>query len=146
MWMRHWKYVISMPSHYIDTKWMWSMTSTCQMQMSCYVWKQGFKRMMQNILQKYLVCVGFRNDAEKMSIQRPPYGITVYYKSQHLMEQALVIANMSAVEILVYKIKLKSCSSIKVMAVYKPPAVLLQCISIRCILLPGKTVKKISSW
>ena len=44
------------------------------------------------------------------------------------MEQAPVIANMSAVEILVCTIKRKSCSSIKVMAVYKPPAVSLQCL------------------
>ena len=70
----------------------------------------------------------FRNDAEKMSIQRPPYGIAVYYKSQDLMEQAPVIANMGAVEILVCTIKRKSRSSIKVMAVYKPPAVPLQCL------------------
>ena len=68
----------------------------------------------------------FRNDAEKKSIQRPPYGIVVYYKSQ-LMEQAPVVANMSAVEILVCTIKKKSCSSITVMAVYKP-AVPLQCL------------------
>ena len=70
----------------------------------------------------------FRNDAEKMSIQRPVYGIAVYYKSEDLMEQAPVIANMSAVEILVCTIKRKSRSSIKVMAVYKPPAVPLQCL------------------
>ena len=68
----------------------------------------------------------FRNDAEKKSIQRPPYGIVVYYKSQ-LMEQAPVVANMSAVKILVCTIK-KTCSSITVMAVYKPPAVPLQCL------------------
>ena len=70
----------------------------------------------------------FRNDAEKISIQRPPYGIAVYFKSQDLMEQAPVIANMSAVEILVCTIKRKSRSSIKVMAVYKPPAVPLHCL------------------
>ena len=69
----------------------------------------------------------FRNDAEKKSNQRPPYGIAVYYKSQ-LMEQAPVVANMSAVEILVCTIKRKSCSRITVMAVYKPPAVPLQCL------------------
>ena len=70
----------------------------------------------------------FRNDAEKKSIQRPPYGMAVYYKSQYLMEQAPVIANMSAVEILVCTVKRESHSSIKVMAVYKPPAVPLQCL------------------
>ena len=69
----------------------------------------------------------FRNDAEKKSVQRPPYGIAVYYKSE-LMEQVPVIANMSAVEILVCEIKRKYCSSVKVMAVYKPPAVPLQCL------------------
>ena len=69
----------------------------------------------------------FRNDAEKKSIQRPPYGMAVYYKSQYLMEQAPVIANMSAVEILVCIVKRESHNSIKVMAVYKPPAVPLQC-------------------
>ena len=69
----------------------------------------------------------FRNDAEKKSIQRPPYGIAVYYKSL-LMEQVPVIANMSAVEILVCTIKRESHSSIKVMAVYKPPAIPLLCL------------------
>ena len=71
----------------------------------------------------------FRNDAEKKSIQRPPYGIAVYYKSQYLMEQVPVIANMSAVEILACTVKRESHSSIKVMAVYKPPALPLQCLS-----------------
>ena len=70
----------------------------------------------------------FRNDAEKKSIQGPPYGIAVYYKSQYLMEQVPVIANMSAVEILVCSIKRESHSSIKVMAIYKPAAVPLQCL------------------
>ena len=88
----------------------------------------------------------FRNDAEKKSIQRPPYGIAVYYKPQYLMEQVPVIANMSAVEISVCTIKRKPENSIKVMAVYKPPAVPVQCLLIRCILLSGKTMKKIASW
>ena len=57
----------------------------------------------------------FRNDAEKKSIHRHPCGIVVCYKSQ-LMEQAPVVANMSAVKILVCTIK-KTCSSITVMAV-----------------------------
>ena len=70
----------------------------------------------------------FRNDAEKKSIQRPPYGIAVYYKSQYLMEQTPVIANVSAVEILMCTIKRKHDSSIKVMAVYKHPAVPVQCL------------------
>ena len=70
----------------------------------------------------------FRNDAEKKSFQRPPYGIAVYYKFHYLMEQVPVIANMIAVEILVCTIKRESHSSIKVMAVYKPPAVPLLCL------------------
>ena len=79
-------------------------------------------------LTEILGMCSFRNDAEKKSVQRPPYGIAAYYYKSELMEQAPVIANMSAVEILVCTIKRKSCSSIKVMAVYKPPAVSLQCL------------------
>ena len=69
----------------------------------------------------------FRNDAEKKSVQRPPYGIVVYYKP-HLMQQAPVIANMNDVEILVCTLKKGSDRNIKVMGVYRPPATPLQCL------------------
>ena len=69
----------------------------------------------------------FRNDAVKRGTQRPPYGIAVYYKS-HLIQQPPTIANMNGVEILVCLVKRGSDNSIKVMAVYKPPAVPLHCL------------------
>ena len=69
----------------------------------------------------------FRNDAVKRGTQRPPYGIAVYYKP-HLIQQLPTIANMNGVEILVCPIKRGCDNSIKVMAVYKPPAVPLQCL------------------
>ena len=69
----------------------------------------------------------FRNDAEKKSVQRPPYGMAVYYKS-HLMQDSPVRANMNGVEILVCTIKSGPDNSIKVMAVYKPPAIPLRCL------------------
>ena len=69
----------------------------------------------------------FRNDAVKSGTQRPPYGIAVYYKP-HLIQQPPTIANMNGVEILVCPVKRGSDDSIKVMAVYKPPAVPLHCL------------------
>ena len=69
----------------------------------------------------------FRNDAVKSGTQRPPYGIAIYYKP-HLIQQPPTIANMNGVEILVCPVKRGSDNSIKVMAVYKPPAVPLHCL------------------
>ena len=69
----------------------------------------------------------FWNDAVKRGTQRPPYGIAVYYKP-NLIRQLPTIANMNGVEILVCPIKRGCDNSIKVMAVYKPPAVPLQCL------------------
>ena len=69
----------------------------------------------------------FRNDAVKRGIQRPPYGMAVYYKP-HLLQQLPSIANMNGVEILVCPVKRGSDNSIKVMAVYKPPAIPLHCL------------------
>ena len=69
----------------------------------------------------------FRNDAVKTGTQRPPYGIVVYYKA-HLIQQPPTTANMNGVEILVCPVKRGSDDSIKVMAVYKPPAVPLHCL------------------
>ena len=69
----------------------------------------------------------FRKDAVKSGTQRPPYGIAVYYKP-HLIQQPPTIANMNGVEILVCPVKRGSDNSIKVMAVYKPPAVPLHCL------------------
>ena len=71
--------------------------------------------------------INFRNEAENKSIQKPPDG-TAACLSSHLMYQPLVIANMSDAEILVCTMKRENDSSIKVMAVYKPPAVPLQCL------------------
>ena len=69
----------------------------------------------------------FRNDAVKRGIQRPPYGMAVYYKP-HLIQQPPSVANMNGVEILVCPVNRGSDNSIKVMAVYKPPAVPLHCL------------------
>ena len=69
----------------------------------------------------------FRNYAVKRGIQRPPYGMAIYYKS-HLIQQFPFIANMESVESLVCPVKRGSDNSIKVMAVNKPPAVPLHCL------------------
>ena len=115
-----------MLSHSIDTKWMWNMILTCQIQMSYFALKQAFKKVMQS----YWDISGmysFRNDAVKRGTQRPPYGIAIYYKP-HLIQQPPTIANMNGVEILVCPVKRGSDNSIKVMAVYKPPVVPLHCL------------------
>ena len=69
----------------------------------------------------------FRNDAVERGTQRPPYVIAVYY-NPHLMQQPPTIANMNGVEILVCSVKRESDNTIKVMAVYKPPAIPLHCL------------------
>ena len=69
----------------------------------------------------------FRNFAMKRGIQRPTYGMAIYYKP-HLIQQFPFIANMDGVELLVCPVKRGSDNSIKVMAVYKPPTVPLHCL------------------